>query len=139
MTDEQAQQTTRFRGTLARASLVGGVGLALVTLLPAVPRRQTLVVEMRARLHPVRRIDIAWTPEGDVRASGGVTLRFPGAAPEVLRQTVSLPNGNYLLDIAVEREAMAAPGPGRKTTQTYQRRVTLQGDETRLSLKESIL
>src|SRR5690606_25583040 len=89
----------RLRRLLARASLVGGLTLGAVHLLPAVPREQTLEFRLPAE---VARLDASWRRAGETEVVGGVTLRPEGPPRRRLRHQVALPNGLYELTVSLE-------------------------------------
>jgi hypothetical protein len=109
-----------------RALVLVGVAVALLELVPAVPRDHTLVFRLE-RAAAVQRLDATWTPVGEAEAAGGVSLRFDREPPRHIHHSVSLPDGDYVIAVAVEADA-------DKTT--YTRRVTLQGGETTIPLSE---
>jgi hypothetical protein len=118
-----------FRRAAARLVLVVGLALALVSLLPQLPREQTLV--FRVPESHVQRLDVSFTPHGEEQASGGFTLSFSGSAPHHVRHQVDLPNGDYELSIELTRDG----NEGRRDQETsFVRRVTLAGGETIISL-----
>lgn len=114
----------------ARALLLVGIAVAALELAPAVPREHGLVFELDDP-RQVRRLDATWTDLGASEPRGGVTLRFDRPPPRRIRHAVTLPHGNYVLTIDVERRMAGAT---RQTTHT--RRVSLQGGETTIVLTE---
>lgn len=123
------RQQPLWRRLAARAALVGGLLIAAALLLPAVPREQVLVFRLNDP-GSVRRLEVAFTREGEAQAESGVSLRYASAAPATVRHAVSLPNGRYRLAISVERELPE----GRRET-SLERRVTLEGGETVVALE----
>jgi len=118
-----------LRRAAARLVLLVGLGLALVSLLPQLPREQTLV--FRVQENQVQRLAVSFTPRGERAASGGFTLSFPGSAPSHIRHQLELPNGEYELSIELTREMNARR---RDQETSFVRRVTLDGGETIISL-----
>ncbi|HMJ10409.1 MAG TPA: hypothetical protein VK524_03330 [Polyangiaceae bacterium] len=155
MTSAKAvRQAPGWRARLARLLLFGGVAVAVVSLLPSVPREQILLFRLQER-ELVRELRATWSVPGR-EPEGGVTLHFSEAAPHTVRHSVSLPNGSYVLDVRVERaespsgsrahtpgfDSVAGQGPSRvgselrqePPTTTYVRRVSLEGGETVIRL-----
>ena len=118
-----------IRRVAARLVLVVGLGLALVSLLPQLPREQTLV--FRVQENHVQRLAVSFTPQGEREARGGFTLSFPGSAPSRIRHQLELPNGDYELSIELTRDLL---GARRDQETSFVRRVTLDGGETIISL-----
>ena len=90
---------------------------ALATL----PHDQPLVLRLEGE-GSVRRIEGSLTREGEREPARGFTLSFERGAPSRVRHTVSLPNGRYLLDLAVVHD-------GSPTETRVERRVSLAGEE----------
>jgi hypothetical protein len=125
---------SHLRRTLARALLVGGIALALAQALPELlPHEHELVFDLGASSPPVRTLEFTWTPQGDTRPTGGVTLNLAGAGARRVRHTLVAPEGTYVLHLTLQR---AAPGAGADSTTrtTYVRRVSLEGGETTVLL-----
>jgi hypothetical protein len=121
-----------WRRFATRAALLLGLGVVASQVLPLVPREQTLVLRVGAEPR-VERVSLTYAREGEHEPLGGATLRPPAASPGSVRHDVSLPNGSYLVTIAVERRA--ADGGTRETS--TERRVTLQGGEVVLPVEDS--
>jgi hypothetical protein len=117
------------RRVAARLVLVVGLGLALVSLLPQLPREQTLV--FRVQENHVQRLAVTFTAQGEREARGGFTLSFPGFAPSHIRHQLEIPNGEYELSIELTRDVH---GLRRDRETSFVRRVTLDGGETIISL-----
>ena len=117
------------RRAAARLVLVAGLGLALVSLLPQLPREQTLV--FRVQENHVQRLAVTFTPQGEREARGGFTLSFPSRAPSPIRHQLEIPNGEYELSIELTRDVR---GVSREPETSFVRRVTLDGGETIISL-----
>jgi hypothetical protein len=125
----EKQSPGPFRRAAARLVLIAGLGLALVSLLPQLPREQTLVFRMQE--NHVQRLAVTLTPRGEREASGGFTLSFPGTAPSPIRHQLEIPNGEYELSIELTRDVR---GVSREPETSFVRRVTLDGGETIISL-----
>jgi hypothetical protein len=119
-----------WRRRAARLVVIVGIALVASQLLGSGPSEQSLMFRLGQERASVRRIDASWTPVGEREPAGGVTLRFPDGAPELVRHRVSLPNGRYELAIEVTRAGFAG-GSGQTTSS---RRVTLEGAETLIPL-----
>jgi hypothetical protein len=67
------------------------------------PRDQELRFELPERERPkIEALRVVYTSEGEVY--GGLERHFPGAAPEVVGHTPSLPLGRYELSIELVRD-----------------------------------
>lgn len=132
-----------WRRAALRVALIGGAALALSPLLSKLPREQTLV--FRSEDDGVRRLDVSWMRDGEPEALGGVSLSFPERSRRVVRHQVSLPNGEYLLSIAVERatggetgeSAVIDPRTSNARETSWVRRVNLEGGEIVIPVTES--
>jgi len=133
MSDRAARsEKSRWRPLLARLALVLGVLLALLPLLPEIPREQTLLFRFDGT--GVERLEVSWTRTGEKEALGGVSYSFPVQATRDVRHRVRLPDGEYVLSIEAETRA-AGRGAAENTPQTsYVRRVNLAGGETVIPL-----
>lgn len=137
-----------WKRRLSRAILLLGVGAAAAIALPSIPRSQEMVFQLGTDRSDVRRIDASWTRAGEREPFGGVTLRFAGTAPRAVRHSLSVPDGEYVLAIDVERAetsqpprgtldpGVAAPDPARLSSTHYVRRIHLQGGETTIALEQ---
>jgi hypothetical protein len=152
---ETLGEAPAWRARFARLLLFGGLAVAVVALLPSVPREQVLLIRLQER-ELVRELRASWSTPAEGESGGGFTLHFSEAAPHTVRHTVSLPNGSYVFDIAVDhaesprggqahtpgRDSVAGKAPSRvgselrqePTTTTYVRRVSLDGGETVIRL-----
>lgn len=121
------------RAWAARVLLVG-MALLAWQLVPALPRDQdvALVLKKDDSIR-VRRIDVSWKQSNDDEVLGVVTLNFPNGAPPVVHETMSLPNGQYLLTVRIE--AVTADSKEKRVT-TQTRNVTLEGGSIRVFLKD---
>lgn len=91
------------RSSFARlALLVGALGAAAV-ILPRLPRERQIDFRLEDAASIVG-IELAWShEEGGEAVQGGSWHFAPGHAPRSLTTTVHLPNGRYVVDVAVER------------------------------------
>ena len=128
MTDGEAPRGSPWRRFAARAVLLGGVAIAAAVTAPWVPREQVLVYRVVGG-DPVRRLKVHITRDGESEPAVGTTLTGSSAS---FRQSVSLPNGRYTLDIAAERAL--SDGGVRETSLV--RRVNLEGGETVLPIED---
>ncbi len=123
------EERPAWRRRAARFVLLFGLALAAVYLLPRLPREQTLVFHVPE--NHVERLDVSYTPRGESEASGGFTLTFPDTTPRDVRHSVELPNGDYELSIELTPDQS---GVARDRETRFERRVTLAGGETIISL-----
>lgn len=126
---------------LPRLVLLAGLAAVAISLAPSIPRHQTLVFHLGEGLRPVRRLEATWTRYNQDTPSGGVRLTFPEGAPASVRHRISVPNGEYVLTIVVERVTPETTSRGRATLAgkrtiriRYVRRVDLEGGETIIPL-----
>lgn len=102
--------------------LLTGLAVAFVSFAEKVRHENTLIFRFDPDLSAkVRRVTASWIPVGDVEATGGVILNFPGGPGREVRQVVSVPDGEYMISIEVE--------PRDLVTTSQARRVTLTGNE----------
>ncbi len=142
-----------LRARLARVFLLCGVAIAVVYLLPSVPREQILLFRWEG-VGVVKELEATWTAAGRSEPSGGVTLHLPSPSRTV-RHRFSAPNGPYVLDISVEQldeeaaptvtpndDSVAAEAPPKVGSdvrreplhRTFVRRVNFEGGETVIRL-----
>jgi hypothetical protein len=109
-----------------------GAAATAWAIAPTVPHDQEIRIVFRTLApRPVRRVTLTWEVPGG-EPLGGVTLHPSGASRE-LSHTLRLPNGEYVLNIDVER----AQGPtGATAIETHRSRVELQGEPTTLYLSD---
>lgn len=138
---EEARQAYNWRRHVPRAVLLVGLAVAALEFAPALPHKQTLVFRLDEAVQPVRRLEATWTRYGAAEPTGGVTLRFPDHAPRHVRHQLSVPNGQYVLAIVLERAAPETTPHGRANLDGgepaqihYVRRVDLEGGETVIPL-----
>ncbi len=132
-----------WRHRAPRLLLLAGLAIAALVVAPAIPRDQTLVFRLDEGLQPVRMLTATWTRYGQEEPTGGVTLRFPDHAPRHVRHKLRVPNGEYVLSIALERGVPETTSPGRANLGgehtariEYVRRVDLEGGETLVVLRQ---
>jgi hypothetical protein len=141
MTPRPIATHPRWRRLAARAALLSGAAVVGTYIASHAPREQTLV--FRPGSVPAASLTATWTPDGDDQPVGGVTLHFPSPTTRETRHRVSLPNGEYTLNIKLtaapdrdsnpdESAAMGALPPRAETTVVE--RVRLEGGETLIAL-----
>ena len=127
-----------MRHRIARGVLILGVVALLLYLGPRWPREQTLLFRLGPSGAAVTRLEASWVKEGNAELAGGMTLDFPDAAPDTVRHTVSLPNGEYTVTVELTRQASPdgsnVGSDDRRTKTKWTRRVILGGKETSLPL-----
>jgi hypothetical protein len=133
----------RWRWT--RWLLLAGVAVAAIPMLQAVPHEQRIVFLAPDGVEGlVKELDVTWTAVGHDEPLGGVLLRFPERARRRVEHRVSLPQGEYTLAIRAWHENCATGQPDLDTggspsepkETTHVRRVTLDGKETTIFLRE---
>jgi hypothetical protein len=124
-----------WRTTAARGLLVAGVVLGVSQVAPLWPRSQSLALDLGQSGGLVKRVDLAWMSDQDGELLGGVELAFPDGAPSVVRHALSLPNGRYVLDVAM---VLAVPPTGAERTRRFERTVRLDGTQTRLYFEDLV-
>jgi hypothetical protein len=107
-----------------------GLGLAVVavfvlgfTLVPEWPVRQHLVLHLEAPEN-IRSIAATWTREDEQVPRGGTRSAFATGAPPRLDRELSLPNGDYVLRVSVERRL-----GGELLETSREHRIRLEGRE----------
>lgn len=119
---------------LAPILLVLAVLLVLRTLRPTLPRDQHLAFDLGAAAPEVTRIDVTFDDPrrpGEEPAVASTWNFARGTAPRVVATTVRLHDGEWDLDIRVERAS------DERTTRIA-RRVTLEGGETVIHLEPAL-
>lgn len=117
--------------------LVVPVGLLLASQFwPSWPRTHTLVLDLGGNSAEISGLEVTWTLVGEDSPRGGARRQFtagadggPKGAPRRLSQPIYGPSGAWEIHLARERG-----GRGDKTTS--QHRVTLEGEETILFIKD---
>ncbi len=95
--------------------MIVGVLLALLPLLPVLPRDTQLVLDLGAAHAQVVALDVTYVLEDD--AVRTATLRYPSGAPRTVAQAVRLPVGELELRAhAVLRNGQARAGAHRFKT-----------------------
>ncbi|MBK7582251.1 MAG: hypothetical protein IPI67_18850 [Myxococcales bacterium] len=128
---EPATGGSLWRRLATRVLVISGIAYAASFLMPSLPREQILVFRVGAEA-PLKHLSASYTLEGEREPRSGVKLSYDGAAPKRVQHVVSLPNGRYVMAVAVER---ALPDGGTKET-SYLRRVNLEGGETILPVED---
>jgi hypothetical protein len=138
-------KTTTNPWRWARWLLVAGIAIAAVPLLNVLPQEQKLVFVVQDGAEgPVKQLEVTWTAIDQDEPLGGVTFNFPERARRRVEHRVSLPRGEYLVAIRAwhenwatgqpELDSGASPNEPKETT--HVRRVTLDGTETTIPLRE---
>lgn len=119
---------------LAPILLVVAVLLVLRTLRPTLPRDQQVSFDLGSAAPEVTRLDVTFDDPrrpGDESAVASTWNFAPGKAPRVVTTTVRLHDGEWDLDIRVQR------APDERTTRIA-RRVTLEGGSTVIRLEPAL-
>jgi hypothetical protein len=118
------------------ALVVLGVGALLVSRLidNAWPQEQTVIFRLPRDLAEVAtRFEASFTSVGEPTPARGFTLTLSPPSSRDLRQTVTLPEGDYIVAQEVTYpDSTSATGPSapKKSETSRPQRVTLSGDET---------
>jgi hypothetical protein len=123
----------RWRTLAARGVLLLGVLTLFALLAPNLPREQTLVLRV-PKGAPVKSISVTLTPLGDAAPTAGFTLKYPDGAPQRIEHRTSLPNGEYDVELALERQPHNQGDVERETK--YHRRIQLEGGATNIRLRD---
>lgn len=110
-----------------------GVGLLLATRLlnRSWPREQTVVFRLPRPLAEVAtRLEASFTPLGDTEPARGLSLTLNPPGPRDLRQTLDLPDGEYIIALDLTYPDKSGPSAPEKSETSRARRVTLMGQET---------
>jgi hypothetical protein len=110
-----------------------GLGLLLGSRLlnKTWPREQTVIFRLPRDLAQVAtRLDASFTPLGDSEPARGLSLTLNPPGPRDLRQTVNLPEGEYLIALELTYSDKSGPSAPEKSETSRARRVTLTGQET---------
>jgi hypothetical protein len=110
-----------------------GVGLLVTTkvLNRTWPKEQTVVFRLPRPLAEVAtRLNVSFTPVGDAAPARGLSLTLKPPSPHDLRQTVSLPDGEYIVALDLTYTDKSGPSAPEKSETSRARRVTLTGQET---------
>ncbi|HEY3496008.1 MAG TPA: hypothetical protein VGK73_15025 [Polyangiaceae bacterium] len=137
MTALPGTRTLRQRAAFLFLAL-GGVLLAR-TVANDWPHEQTLIFRLEGELaRTPLRLDTSVTRAGEGEASAGMSIERSGTEGANPRQTLRVPDGEYVVTVAWEerkREGRAAPKEG-ETSSVH--RVTLEGGEVVVSVKPRV-
>lgn len=122
-----------WRRKAARPLIVVGVGAAVWTLVPEIPKENVVRLRLDPTVAPASQVDLTWTESGSTLPSAGVSLRFPEKAPKLVEHSVSLRDGEYQLDVVIHG---AHRGPTGNSETSYRRRLHLRGGEVTVFLAE---
>jgi hypothetical protein len=129
-----------LRPRLLRIAFVVAVLAVASPFLARLPREQALRFEIPPHLRSpdarLQRLEVSWVRVGDEGATGGFTDSFVAGAPPSVRHVLTVPNGELTLDVTLSGVlgGQNAPRPFRDH---LARRVSLEGDEIRISLEGS--
>jgi hypothetical protein len=121
-----------------RARQIGGFALLAVGLLLAghwlkerVPEDQSISVRLPADLAArAQRLEINFTPVGDIEPARGVIRSLTPPAPTTIHEHVRLPNGDYIVALELTCGDESGPLAPKKSETSRARRVSLSGEET---------
>jgi hypothetical protein len=139
------------RRIVTRAIVVLGAVFVGGQVMRNLPRDQTLIFPLGSSFPNARSFSATWQVPGSNEPSGGVTLSFKEPPPLQIRQHAQLPNGDYIVTIAIdvpknEGNTAQIPNPesdtemralGSPLKTTVERRVNLKGGETMIALPAS--
>jgi hypothetical protein len=130
-----SEQTPAQRQRLRRVGglVLLGIGLLLTTrvLSRTWPKEQTVVFRLPRPLAEVAtRLEASFTPLGDAAPARGLSLTLNPPGPRDLRQTVDLPDGEYIVALELTYTDKSGPSAPEKSETSRARRVTLTGQET---------
>jgi hypothetical protein len=127
MTPKELLAQPAWRRAAARAVLILGAALIGGLVARSAPREQVLVFRFQGS-PASKELAATWTPVGDQEPAGGVTVQLSSPTPREVRHKVSLPNGEYVVDLEFHGAGDPSPDLGAETR--TERRVTLEGGET---------
>jgi hypothetical protein len=110
-----------------------GIGLLLTTKLlnRSWPKEQPVVFRLpRPLAEGPTRLEVSFTPVGDAEPARGLSLTLNPPIPRNLRQTVKLPDGEYIIALELTYTDKSGPSAPEKSETSRARRVTLTGQET---------
>lgn len=116
---------------VARVVLLVGAALVARVIVPSLPRKNELRLDIRSANCPIVRIDLEWTRDGEDTPGGGATLRFPRKVPKLVVFPLDLRTGDYWFQVVLHSDC--SPPLGR-STKTYRRHLRLDGGETTVHL-----
>jgi hypothetical protein len=120
-----------WRKNVARVALIVGAVLAARMIVPELPRKNVLKLDLQSANFPVSRIDLEWTRDGEDAPGGGATLRFPEKAPKLVVFPLDLRTGDYSFQVVLHGDC--SPQLGQSAT-TFRRHLRLEGGETTVTL-----
>lgn len=118
---------------------LGGIGMLLVggmlasrILKPSWPRDHALIFRLpREAIGAANRLDVSLTPVGEREPSRGLSLALgPQGGTRDVRHVMNLPDGDYIVTLALTYGAMTGPSAPTKSETSRARRVTLSEGET---------
>ena len=122
-----SQHLHRLRRTLPLLLVLAGVLVYFEVLSPRAPKEHIVFFEFADSTDDVTRLEALWTEVGSEEPVAGSTLPFvKGSAPRKVRTQVRTPDGEYWVDLRVER--------GSRIT-SFRRKVLLDSDETTVFLR----
>lgn len=127
----EADERARRRRWGAFLVLAVGLVLAATTLGGAAPTEQPLV--FRIPTHPdftATTLSAQLTRAGEIEPVTGVSLALPSPQPTEVRHAVRVPNGDYIVSVALTWDRRPGPSAPEKTETTRSHRVSLTGHET---------
>lgn len=121
-----------------RRRQLGGIVLLALALLFAgnwfkqrVPEDQSISLRLPSDLAAcARRIELNFTPVGEVEPTRGVTRTLTPPAPTTIHEHIRLPNGDYIVTLELTCGDESGPLAPRKSETSRARRVSLSGEET---------
>jgi len=140
---------------VTRATVVLGAVFVGGQVMRTLPHDQTLIFPVGSSFPNAKHFSATWQVPGSREPSGGVTRSFSDPPPLQIREHARLPNGDYIVTIAIEQpkerpkpEASRAAGASAETDAestalgsglktTVERRVNLAGGETMIALPAS--
>jgi hypothetical protein len=95
-----------WKRRLGGGLLVAGAVAIALQLYPQWPVEQRLVFRFE---HPseVRALTTTWTPRSEDAPHGGMHLDFPRGAPSEVEHHLSLPGGDYIVEVRTRRAGSA--------------------------------
>jgi hypothetical protein len=120
-----------WRNHVARGLLIVGAVVVSRVIVPELPRKNLLKLDLGAAGQAVGRIELEWTRDGEDSPRGGASLRFKEKAPKLVVFPLDLTTGDYSFQVVLHRNS--DPSAGQSAT-TFRRHLRLGGGETTVSL-----